>query len=347
MIPVAKPLLGEEEAAAARDAILSGWVAQGPRVKQFEESFAAYVGAAHACAVSSCTTALHLALLGVGVRPGDLVITVSHSFIATANSIRHCGAEPLFVDIDPATYNMDTEQLQRMLAEDCVQGKDGIYYRDVQRLRRDESPLCGCSNADNPGRIAAVLPVHQMGLPCDIRKIVAIAKQHALPVVEDAACAIGSAIANENGSGREQIGRPHGDVACFSFHPRKVLTTGEGGMLTTCNPQLDQKLRLLRQHAMSIPDTVRHAASQVIIEEYISTGYNYRMTDIQAAVGMVQLGRLDAMLRERRQLARVYHQHLSDIDNISLIEPGHGANHNWQSFPVRISNGNWNIVQNI
>ena len=347
MIPVAKPLLGEEEAAAAREAILSGWVAQGPRVKQFEEAFAVYVGAAHACAVSSCTTALHLALLGVGVRPGDLVITVSHSFIATANSIRHCGAEPLFVDIDPATCNMDPEQLRRMLAEDCGQGKDGLYYRDVQRLRQGESPLCGCAGSDHPGRIAAVVAVHQMGLPCDIRKIVAIAKQYGLPVVEDAACAIGSAIAGENGSGREPIGRPHGDVACFSFHPRKVLTTGEGGMLTTGSAQLDRKFRLLRQHAMSVPDTVRHAASQVIIEEYTATGYNYRMTDIQAAVGLVQLGRLDAMLRERRQLAQAYRQQLADIANITLLEPGPGISHNWQSYPVRLTNGNWETVRNI
>src|SRR5690348_8267899 len=196
-IPITKPFLGEEEAAAAREAILSGWVTQGPRVKAFEEEFAAYVGAPLACAVSSCTTALHLALHALGVGPGDEVITVSHSFIATANVVRYCGATPVFVDIDPATYNMDPALIEAAITP----------------------------------KTRAIMPVHQIGLPADVPAILAVAERHGLPVVEDAACAVGSEI--RVGQQWERIGKPHGTIACFSFHPRKILTTGDGGMLTT------------------------------------------------------------------------------------------------------------------
>jgi dTDP-4-amino-4,6-dideoxygalactose transaminase len=231
-IPIARPSLGEEEAEAARRAILSGWITQGPEVAAFEEEFADYVGARHGCAVSSCTTALHLALHALGVGPGDEVITVSHSFIATANAIRYCGASPVFVDVDPRTYNLDPGLLEGAIGE----------------------------------RTRAIMPVHQMGLPCDLPAILEIAGRHGLPVVEDAACAIGSEIRIE--SRWERIGRPHGLVACFSFHPRKVMTTGDGGMITTSDPGLDRRFRLLRQHAMSIPDTVRHSARAVAFEDY-------------------------------------------------------------------------------
>ena len=196
-VPVARPHLGHEEVAAAGRAILSGWVTQGPEVAAFEREFAAYVGSPHACAVSSGTTALHLALLAVGVRPGDEVITVSHSYIATANSIRYCGATPVFVDIDPATFNIDPRKIEPAISE----------------------------------RTRAILCVHQMGMPCDLKAIVEIGRRRGLPVVEDAACAIGSEILWQGQW--EKIGKPHGDVACFSFHPRKLLTTGDGGMLTT------------------------------------------------------------------------------------------------------------------
>lgn len=300
-IPIARPSLGEEEAEAARRAILSGWITQGPEVAAFEAEFAAYVGARHACAVSSCTTALHLALHALGIGPGDEVITVSHSFIATANTIRYCGARPVFVDIDPRTYNMNPELLEAAITP----------------------------------RTRAIMPVHQMGLPCDLLAILEIAKRHGLPVVEDAACAIGSAIRIEDRW--ERIGKPHGVVACFSFHPRKVITTGDGGMLTTCDPQLDRKFRLLRQHAMSVPDTVRHAASKVIFEEYPELGYNYRMTDIQAAIGRVQLERLPGILSRRLALARHYHDALAAIPG--LTPPLAGADHrpNHQSYPVRVT----------
>jgi dTDP-4-amino-4,6-dideoxygalactose transaminase len=300
IIPIAKPSLGEAEAAAAREAILSGWVTQGPQVAAFEEELAAYVGAPHACAVSSCTTALHLALYALGVGPGDEVITVSHSFIATANAVRYCGATPVFVDIDPRTFNMDAALVEAAITP----------------------------------RTKAILPVHQIGLPCDMAAILAVADKHGLPVVEDAACAIGSEL--RVGGEWERVGRPLGKVACFSFHPRKLLTTGDGGMLTTRDAELDRTFRLLRQHGMSVSDRVRHNADSVIFEEYPVLGFNYRMTDIQAAVGRVQLERLPGLLRGRIEMAEAYTQAIRDMPGLGPpFVPGY-ARPNYQSYAVRV-----------
>lgn len=299
-VPIAKPCIGEPEAEAAKRAIMSGWVTQGPEVAAFEQEFAAYVGADYACAVSNCTTALHLALLAVGVEPGDEVITVSHSYIATANSIRYCGAIPVFVDIEPQTYNINPLLIADVISE----------------------------------RTRAILVVHQMGMPCDLKAILDVAHQHNLPVIEDAACAIGSEIL-WNGDW-EKIGKPHGDIACFSFHPRKVITTGDGGMLTTNNPEWDKQFRLWRQHGMSVPDTVRHGAKQVIFESYPMLGYNYRMTDIQAAVGREQLKRLPEITERRRYLAQQYQQMLADIPGLKLPTEPDWVKSNWQSYCVRL-----------
>ncbi|MBN1269874.1 MAG: DegT/DnrJ/EryC1/StrS family aminotransferase [Kiritimatiellae bacterium] len=302
-MPIYRPQLGREEARAAGEAILSGWVTQGPEVAAFEREFAAYVGVRYACAVSSCTTALHLALLAVGVGPGDEVVTVSHSYIATANSVRYCGAVPVFVDIEPGTFNMDPALVERSIS------------------RRTKAILC----------------VHQMGMPCDLAAITALARRRRLPVVEDAACAIGSEI---RWRGRwQKIGRPHGDIACFSFHPRKLVTTGDGGMLTTRRREYDRRFRLLRQHGMNVSDLARHKGHRVVFERYERLGYNYRMTDIQAAMGRVQLRRLPAMLRQRRRLVRRYCDRLRDIPGLVLPEEPAWARSNWQSFCVRLPGG--------
>ncbi len=301
MIPIARPSLGDEEAAAAGEAIRSGWVTQGPQVAAFEEEFARFVGAPHAVAVSSCTTALHLALHALGVGPGDEVVTVSHSFIATANAVRYCGAKPVFVDIDPRTFNIDPAKLEAAITP----------------------------------RTRAIMPVHQMGLPCDLTAILAIAEKHGLPVVEDAACAIGSQVCVNGEWGR--VGKPHGTVACFSFHPRKVMTTGDGGMLTCRDPELDRRFRLLRQHGMSVPDTVRHAARSVIVEDYPILGFNYRMTDIQAAVGRVQLRRLPEFLGRRAYLAGRYHRALELLPCLEAPYVPDYARPNYQSYPVRVT----------
>ncbi|MHB9073488.1 MAG: DegT/DnrJ/EryC1/StrS family aminotransferase [Desulfobaccales bacterium] len=329
-IPLIIPWLGEEEVQAAKKAILSGWVTQGPQVKAFEDAFAAYTGTAHACAVSSCTTALHLALMTVGVKPGDVVITVSHSFIATANVIRHCQAEPVFIDVDPVTYNIDPAELSRCLAEDFEVRGNNLWYRDVAKLSTVDSPLRG--RTAPLGRLAALLIVHQVGLPADLARLLPLARQYGVPVVEDAACAIGSEIIFTDRAGWEKIGRPHGDVACFSFHPRKIITTGDGGMLATNNPKYDQTFRLLRQHGMDTPDFLRHQAGEVIFEKYRVTGFNYRMTDIQAAIGIEQLRRLPEIIIRRRALAHLYHQNLTSVKGIGLpVEPPY-ARTNWQSY---------------
>ncbi len=337
MIPIAKPFLGEEEASAARDAIFSGWITQGPRVKEFEEAFAGYTGSAYACAVSSCTAALHLALLVVGVKPGDLVLTVSHSFIATANAIRHCGAEPVFVDIDPVTFNMSPVSVNRFIAEECEIRNGGLYYGKLSEVMRGESPLSYNKSAD--GKISAILAVHQMGMPCDLTTILPVAEKFELPVVEDAACAIGSELSFGNGGAWEKIGRPHGDIACFSFHPRKVITTGDGGMITMNNPDYDKRIRLLRQHGMSVPDSVRHSSAKVVFEEYVVTGYNYRMTDVQAAIGIEQLKKLPQIVEGRRKIADLYREHLGNVQFLRLSEDPAFARTNWQSYPVRVLEG--------
>jgi dTDP-4-amino-4,6-dideoxygalactose transaminase len=299
-IPVAKPILDEQEVEAVRRVILSGWVTQGPEVAAFEREFAAYVGAPHACAVSNCTTALHLALLAVNVGTGDEVVTVSHSFIATANAIRYCGATPVFVDVEAGTGNIDPLLIDAAITP----------------------------------RTKAILCVHQLGMPCDLSRIIDVAGRRGLPVIEDAACAIGSEIL---WNGRwEKIGKPHGDIACFSFHPRKVITTGDGGMITTANPDYDRKFRLWRQHSMSVPDTVRHGAREVIFESYPEVGFNFRMTDMQAAVGRVQLTRLPAIVEERRQIAAEYTRRLANVGGVHApVEPS-WARSNWQSYCVQI-----------
>jgi dTDP-4-amino-4,6-dideoxygalactose transaminase len=302
MIPIAQPLVGEEEAQAAAEAVRSGWLTQGPRTARFERDFAELVGAEHACAVSNCTTALHLALLGVGVRPGDEVITVSHTFIACANVIRQCGATPVFVDIDPQTYCLDPALLERAITP----------------------------------RTRAVMVVHQIGMPADLARILPIARAHGLAVVEDAACALGSETLM--GGAWQPIGRPHGDVACFSLHPRKVVTVGDGGVLTARDRELDARFRLLRQHGMSVPDTVRHGSPQVIFEDYPVPGFNYRLTDVQAAVGIEQLKRLPGIVARRRALAEAYAGLLRDLPVESPREP-HWARSNWQSYCVRLPDG--------
>lgn len=295
-IPVARPWVDRAEEEAVAEVLRSGWLSQGERVAEFERRFARYVGAPEAVAVSSCTAALHLVLLACGIRSGDEVLCPSFSFIATANAIRHAGGTPVFVDIDRRTYNADPALVREAITP----------------------------------RTRAILLVHQVGLPACLAEILDIARECGLLVIEDAACAIGSEYRGQ------RIGLPHSAMACFSFHPRKILSTGEGGMITTADRELAERLRRLRHHAMSISDLARHQALQPVFETYDEIGFNYRMTDLQAAIGIVQLDRLPEMLQRRKELAARYSEMLSRSCWFTLPYVPPDCKHNFQSYVIRV-----------
>ncbi|WP_052113221.1 DegT/DnrJ/EryC1/StrS family aminotransferase [Knoellia aerolata] len=290
-----KPWLGEEEAAAAADAVRSGWVAQGPRVAEFERRFAERMEVSGAVAVSSCTTALHLALHLLGVGPGDEVVVPSFSFIATANCAVYVGATPVFADVEAEDGNVSVRTVEPVIT----------------------------------GRTRAVVVVHQGGAPADVEPLRRLCEARGIALVEDAACAAGSL----------HRGAPVGSgavLAAWSFHPRKLLTTGEGGMLTTTDPTLAERARRLREHGMNLSAAARHQSRQPVIESYLEVGFNFRMTDIQAAVGLVQLEKLDTMVRRRRELARDYQEMLAGIPGLRTVrDPDHGSS-NFQSFWVEL-----------
>lgn len=293
MIPIAKPYLTEEEAQAAYDTILSGWITQGPKVQEFEEKFAAYTGANYAVAVSNCTTALHLAMIVAGIGPGDEVICPSMSYIATANAIKYVGATPVFAEVEPDTYNLDAADAEARITD----------------------------------RTKAILLVHQIGMPADIDAFKSLCNRYNLKLIEDAACAAGSAYKGA------KIGS-HSELVCFSFHPRKVISTGDGGMITTNREDYYDRLKLLRQHGMSVNDRVRHEANRIIFEDHVELGYNYRMTDIQAAVGIKQLEKLDWIVEERRKIAAAFNQAFNGIDSIRLPQEHEGYFSNYQSYSI-------------
>lgn len=295
MIPVMKPWLGDEEARAAAEAVCSGWVAQGPRVAEFESRFAARVGAQHGVAVSSCTTALHLALHLLGVGPGDEVVVPSLSFVATANCARYVGATPVLADVEPGDGNLSARTVEPVLTE----------------------------------RTSAVVVVDQGGSPADVEPLRELLASRGIALVEDAACAAGS----------RYHGAPAGagaTLAAWSFHPRKLLTTGEGGMLTTEDSELASRARRLREHGMNVSAADRHTSRQPVIESYLEVGFNYRMTDIQAAVGLVQLAKLDEMVRRRRDRACRYQAMLSDVPGLRTVRDPAWGESNFQSFWVEL-----------
>jgi perosamine synthetase len=297
-IEFARPFYGEEEAQAAAEAVRSGWVVGGPRLAEFERGFASRCGAKYGIGVSSWTTGAFLVLKAWGVGPGDEVIVPSLTFIASVNVISHAGATPVFADIDPRTYNVDPEDVARKITP----------------------------------RTRALIPVDQIGLPCDIDRINGLAEQHGLHVLDDAACAYGS----------RNRGRPVGSLAeitTFSLHARKLVTTGEGGMILTDDAVFAERLRMLRHQGMSMSDFARHGASPTQFETYPDIGYNARMTDIQAAIGLVQLARTEQLLENRRRIAQMYNAH---FDGHPLLEPPRvpeGLQHNWQSYQVLVRAG--------
>ena len=290
-IPLTKPCFDEAEFSAVLEPLKSGWVVQGPKVKEFEERFAAYVGASHAVAASSCTTALHLALAALGIGPGHEVIVPSFTWVATANVAVYQGARPVFVDIDLHTFNIAPQKIEEKITP----------------------------------RTKAIIPVHLFGLSADMDPIIEIARRHNLHVVEDAACALGTTY---NGRHVGLIG----DVGCFSFHPRKSITTGEGGMLTTNRAELAERFRVLRTHGAVESDLARHQKGKLGLAEFNVLGYNYRMTDIQAAIGIAQMGKLDWILAQRRARACRYDEAMADIEWLQLPTMPGGYEHTYQSY---------------
>jgi perosamine synthetase len=291
-IPVAKPYLDASEAQNAYDTILSGWVTQGPKVQEFEEAFAEYVGSRYAVALSNCTTALHLAMIMAGIEPNDEVICPSMSYIATANCIKYVGAVPVFAEVNDE-FNLDIEDVVKKITD----------------------------------KTKAILLVHQIGMPADIDTFAQLCKERNLILIEDAACAAGSSYKGK------KIGS-HSDLVCFSFHPRKVITTGDGGMISTSNEKYAHRIKLLRQHAMAVNDRVRHESNQVILTDHLEIGYNYRLTDIQAAVGIKQLEKLDWIVSERRKIAHQYNEAFKEIECIRLPIERDGYVSNYQSYSI-------------
>jgi dTDP-4-amino-4,6-dideoxygalactose transaminase len=294
--PLARPSLDEAEIAAVRRVLESGWVAQGPMVREFESQVATYTGAAHAVAVSSCTAALHLALLCAGVGTGDEVIVPSMSFIATANAVVHAGATPVFAEVEPNTFNLDIDDVRTRIGP----------------------------------RTRAIVLVHQLGLPADRDAFGALASERGIAIVEDAACAIGTRVRGT------PIGAD-GALVCLSFHPRKVLTTGEGGMVLTTSEDHAARLRRLRQQGMSISDLDRHGSARVMRESYEEIGFNYRLTDLQAAVGIEQLKKLPAILAKRQSLATAYGAAFAGSTSISGPQVPEDVDWNVQSYAVRLT----------
>ncbi|MCL4491199.1 MAG: DegT/DnrJ/EryC1/StrS family aminotransferase [Nitrospirae bacterium] len=288
MIRIVSPMLGEEELAAVRHVFATGFLTQGDEVSRFEEMLATSAGAPHVVVVSSGTAALHLALLSLGIGPGDEVITSAFTFPATVNTIELVGACPILVDIELSTFNLDTAHLERIITP----------------------------------RTKAIIPVHEFGLMADMDAIRQVASRFGLLVIEDAACALG---ASQSIQGSKIPAGLIGDIGCFSFHPRKSITTAEGGCLMTKDSVLAQRLRLLRSHGMTVVDGE---------PDLITPGLNYRITEMQAAMGSAQLGRFAWMLSERRKLAGRYGEQLAHINWIQCPQEPEGKTHAYQSYVI-------------
>jgi perosamine synthetase len=289
-IPISLPVTGEEEWHATREPLMNGWLTSGPKVREFEELFAKRHNVKHALAVTSATTALHLALVALKVGPGDEVVVPAFTWVSTANVVLYCGAKVVFADIDPLTFNIDPEDLKKRISS----------------------------------KTKAIIPVHLFGLCADMNKIKEVAGN--IPLVEDGACAAGAAY---KGTPAGALGT----IGCFSFHPRKSVTTGEGGMITTNDDHLADIMSMLRNHGASISEEQRHhGAKPYMLPDFNLMGYNYRMTDLQGAVGVVQIKKLDKFIDERQKWAQFYTSELKEVEWLRMPSQEAGFKHGWQSF---------------
>jgi dTDP-4-amino-4,6-dideoxygalactose transaminase len=295
-LPFSRPMLGDEEIDEALAVLRSGWLTSGPRVQRFEREFASYVGSPHGAALSSCTAALHLALLAHEIGPGDEVVTTPMTWPATANCIELVGARPVFVDVDPGTLQITCEAIEAAITT----------------------------------RTRGILPVHFAGQACDLDGFAALAQRHGLVVIEDAAHAAGT----------EYRGRRIGagpNTACFSFHPAKNLTTAEGGMVTTPDAEVDARVRRLRFHGIDRDAAARHAGRAPSRYETVVPGFKYNLTDLQAALGIHQLARLDGFIERRAKLAALYRDALRDCPEATplALDPL-TTRHAWHLFIVQL-----------
>jgi perosamine synthetase len=291
-LPITRPFFGPEELRAVQLPLESEWVVQGPFVQKFEDRFAAFTGAPHAVATSSCTTALHVAVAGLGLRPGDEVIVPGFTWVSTANVVEYVGAKPVFCDIDLATFNIDVDQIDALVTE----------------------------------RTVGIIPVHLFGLSCDLEPILSLAERRGLWVLEDAACALGAWYHGRHAG-------TLGIAGAFSFHPRKSITTGEGGMLTTADAELEALSRSLRDHGASRSDHTRHRhAGSFLLSEYNHLGFNFRMTDLQGSLGCAQMDRVEWILDRRRELAAGYDELLAGLDWLVPPYVPDGYVHGYQAY---------------
>lgn len=291
-LPITRPFIGDEELVAVQQPLRDGWVVQGPRVAEFEKKFSGYTGARHSVATTSCTTALHLAVRALGLGPGDEVIVPAFTWVSTANVVEYQGATPVFVDVDLRTFNVDPAAIEEAITD----------------------------------RTVGLLPVHLFGLCADMDAIGRIARRHGLWVVEDAACGFGAWVDDRHAG-------TFGNAGCFSFHPRKSITTGEGGMVTTRDDALADRCRSLRDHGASRSDHQRHhGAGGFLLADYPEIGYNYRMTDLQGAIGSVQMDRAAHILERRRAIAAAYDVRLTELEWLQIPHVPERYVHGYQSY---------------
>ncbi len=307
-IPVTRPYFTQEEKDLATEAIESGWVAQGPRVAEFERKVAEHENVAEGIATTSCTTALHLAMVVQGMTEGMDAIAPAFTFVATENAIVATGATPVMVDIKQETFNIDTDALEQLIEKKYIK-EQGKFV-----------------NKESGNILWGIVPVHEFGLCCDIYKINEMAKEYHLQIIEDAACALGAKIGKVHQGG-------FGNTSCVSFHPRKSITTGEGGMILTDDSLLAKRMRELRTHGSTLSADVRENGKGFLMPEHNEAGYNYRMTDIQGAIGVAQVKKLDGIIEEKRKRAFLYHEIIKkELPEFILpIEP-EGYFHTYQSY---------------
>jgi dTDP-4-amino-4,6-dideoxygalactose transaminase len=300
-IPITKPFFDEEEKLAVNETIESGWIVQGPKVEEFERLFAEFVGAKFAIATSSCTTALHLGLEAMGIGRGDKVIVPSFTYVASANAVEYTGAEVVFCDINLRTFNIDETKIEELISKDSS--------------------------------IKAIMPVNLFGLCANLPYITKLAKKYNLKVIEDSACGFDAWIGNKHSG-------TFGDCGCFSFHPRKSITTGEGGMLVTDNEYITEKVYQLRNHGASLSDFLRHKLnSGILLPDFPLRGYNYRMTDLQAAIGICQMRKKEYIMKKRREVAKKYDEALKEIPQLIAPYTPENYKHGYQSYVCIFTDG--------